>query len=113
MEDTIATQIPVSVLAALTGNGGKRSSNCAPQLRQFVESGEPGIEVDMTLYAGFTPQEMVQNFKNAAKATRHNNEDESGRTALYDIPGAHFVTPVVVDGTLWLLNRKAIQNASA
>lgn len=99
--------ISIELLAGLADEGGKKRTNCAPYLRSFVESGEPYLIVDMTLFPDFKPEQMVQHFKNAGKATHHNAVTDAPE---YDIPGAYHVLPKYVksENKLYLLNQPVI-----
>ena len=85
--DTIQT-----LLVGATGTGEKQASNAAPVLRAFVESGMPVQLVDMRAHPGQTEKSMVQHFKNAGRATRHNALLDAPE---YVIPGAYHVEALI------------------
>jgi len=95
MTDTITTLTTTDVEALLVGasdTDGKTPSNAAPVLRAFVESKQPAMLVDMKQHPGQTTKSMVQHFKNAARATRHNVLLDAPE---YVIPGAYHVEPLI------------------
>jgi hypothetical protein len=112
-DPTTITPDALATVAALvnTTDGTKRQSHAAPYLRSYVESDAPFLICDMSLFPGFTQKDMIQNFKNAAKATFHNTDDPTGFTAKYEIPGAYFVKYQIADGDLYLMHPARIKAA--
>lgn len=101
----------VAQAAALASiEDGKRRSNAAPYLRSFVESGDLFWICDMSLFPEFNQRDMIQNFKNAAKATYHNVAEDRPE---YDIPGAYHVKYHKADGDLYLMNKPLLDAALA
>jgi hypothetical protein len=83
-----------------TDDGGKKRSNASSLLITFLASEEPGAIIP-TEVMSHDPKEMVQHFKNAGKATRH---DDLLDAPVYVIPGGYHVVPKIVNGDLWLIN---------
>jgi len=109
---TTFTPEQVAQAAALTSteDGGKRKSNASPYLRTFVESAQLYQVCDMSLFPDFSQKDMIQNFKNAAKVTYHNNSTDSPE---YDIPGAYHVQFTIAEGSLYLINKPLVDAAIA
>lgn len=98
----------LEAIAALTEDASerKRCPQAVPYLTSFIASGEPAIEVDMTIFEGFTPKQMVANFNTHRKATHHNYETDQPE---YNIPGAFHVVPKVTkNGKFYLINQRVV-----
>ena len=96
----------------------KKRTHTAPILRRFLESGEPGREVPLTIWTDspdfaevpLDAQRIKRDFENAKKAKEL---DPELNTEVLKIEGADAVDVRVRGGRVFLLNRPVILAAKA
>ena len=101
-----------------TDSEGKKRTHTAPILRRFVESGEPGREVPLSIWTSnedfddvpIDAQRIKRDFENAKKAKEHDYELDRD---VLKIRGADAVDVRVRNGRVFLLNRPVILAAKA